>query len=284
MNDVRACPVCGAVATQLACVKNGYDHVACDCGSVYVSTPIDANAVDPTVDGHSNPFYALPATMKVRWLRRTIAPGRLLEVGCGNGAFLTAAQAAGFDVQGIEPDQTRAEFTERRLGVAVERGLIENTQLPDAGFDVVYCCDLLAHFPDPARALQQIRRVLAPRGTLFVEAGLLGGFRRYWLGRMPASAAPKHRWYPTRGGLCRLLDDHGFEVSRVRCFGLAAQALTDQLVYGIARRLAAPRSESSRPTALDRYANFMRYRVGALIPAALGPSTAFVLARKAAGS
>src|SRR5688500_9126610 len=36
--------------------------------------------------------------------------GRLLDIGCGNGAFLAAAREAGYDVHGIDFDRKSVQF------------------------------------------------------------------------------------------------------------------------------------------------------------------------------
>ena len=45
-------------------------------------------------------------------------------------------------------------------------GDIEGMPFPDSEFDAVVCTEVLEHVPNPSRALEEIRRVLKPRGVL----------------------------------------------------------------------------------------------------------------------
>jgi ubiquinone/menaquinone biosynthesis C-methylase UbiE len=53
-------------------------------------------------------------------------------------------------------------------GVSFQRMDAEFLELPDASFDVVLCALGLMYFPDPSRALAEMRRVLKPGGRLVV--------------------------------------------------------------------------------------------------------------------
>src|SRR5712671_4722279 len=87
-----ACIVCGGRSTHVAWSENGYQSRACECGALYISPRPAAGAIDTARDSHPDSFYALPARTKLRWLARHVGPGRLLEVGAGEGDFLAAAR------------------------------------------------------------------------------------------------------------------------------------------------------------------------------------------------
>jgi SAM-dependent methyltransferase len=46
---------------------------------------------------------------------------------------------------------------------------ITDLKFPDGSFDVVVCISILEHVPDPLRAIQELRRVLAPGGKIWVQ-------------------------------------------------------------------------------------------------------------------
>ena len=166
------CAVCGGVSRRVVWRENGYEGRACRCGTVYTAPP-PRDAIDPTIDSHPDSYYAAAARRRVRWIKRYRTSGRLLEIGCGEGHFLSAAQAAGYDVAGIEPEPGRAGRAAERLGVHVECARLESCRLGRARFDIVYHCDLLSHFADPVGALQKMQGLLAPHGVLAFEVGLL---------------------------------------------------------------------------------------------------------------
>jgi SAM-dependent methyltransferase len=99
--------------------------------------------------------------------RRTPAPGRLLVVGCGSGreAMLLGA-ALGAETVGVDLDPR----FDRNARAAVTLRVMDAEQLEfdDGSFDVVHSFHMLEHVANPARALDEMRRVLAPGGTFCV--------------------------------------------------------------------------------------------------------------------
>jgi glycosyltransferase involved in cell wall biosynthesis/2-polyprenyl-3-methyl-5-hydroxy-6-metoxy-1,4-benzoquinol methylase len=108
-----------------------------------------------------------------------LAPGRkVLDVACGAGDFLEVAARDGHQVAGIDISPVAIEVARRKLPAADLRcGVAESLPFESGAFDVVTCLGSLEHFLDIPRALAEMRRVVAPRGTLLVivpNRGYLG--------------------------------------------------------------------------------------------------------------
>ena len=101
--------------------------------------------------------------------RHARPPGRLLDLGCGDGTLLYLAERDGWTVRGVElfPEQTR--LLRERLGLRVETADITSYQGEPASCDVVVLTHVLEHLPDPVGALATIRGLLAPRGVGVLE-------------------------------------------------------------------------------------------------------------------
>jgi len=97
----------------------------------------------------------------------TAAPGRVLEVGCGTGAFAARIQHALPEAELIATDQ-RQRFVEltRERGVTARLADVEDLPYDDGSFDVVAAMWMLYHVPDLHRGLAEIARVLRPGGLL----------------------------------------------------------------------------------------------------------------------
>lgn len=78
----------------------------------------------------------------------------------------------------------------------------------DGAFDLVLCTEVLEHVPDPDVALDELRRVLRPIGTLVLTTPLTWGVH---------AARDYQRW--TRSGLQRILAAHGFDLTECRARG-----------------------------------------------------------------
>ncbi len=101
-------------------------------------------------------------------------PIRLLEIGCGTGVVLRhlKTKAHGDSVF------TGADISEKLLatahalgeGTGIQWHKTEGTKLPypAESFDIVLMHTLLSHVPEPADALREARRILAPKGRLII--------------------------------------------------------------------------------------------------------------------
>jgi SAM-dependent methyltransferase len=94
---------------------------------------------------------------------------RMLRV---NGARRTAKTAARKLLQldaGYAQELKRQLRLQRLPRLRVLQMDAAAMSFPDASFDFVYCYSVFHHLPDPAAALAEIRRVLAPGGVAFVS-------------------------------------------------------------------------------------------------------------------
>jgi len=126
---------------------------------------------------------------------------RLLEVGCGNGLFITAAYQAGAQAYGVEPTQDGfygetfaiAKDLAARMGMqedAIQDAPGERLPFPPNSFDVVYSCNVLEHVQDPSVVLQEMSRVLKPGGMLHLTVPNYGSFWEghyvlFWIPYLP---------------------------------------------------------------------------------------------------
>jgi ubiquinone/menaquinone biosynthesis C-methylase UbiE len=98
---------------------------------------------------------------------------KVLEIGVGMGAdFLRwvrgGARATGVDLTERAVTLTRRRLAEEGLDADVRVADAEHLPFPDGAFDIVYSWGVLHHTPDPALALAEAGRVLAPGGQLKV--------------------------------------------------------------------------------------------------------------------
>jgi len=148
-------------------------------------------------------------------------PGeRVLDLGCGAGAFLTALREAGADPVGVEIAEAAAE---RARATGVEVRLLEpDGTLPfgHGEFDLVWCSEVLEHVPDVLALLQETRRVLKRGGRLLATVPYHGRFQAaaIALTRFEAHFDPlgQHVRFFTRRSLASTLDAAGFEGSWIR--------------------------------------------------------------------
>jgi 2-polyprenyl-3-methyl-5-hydroxy-6-metoxy-1,4-benzoquinol methylase len=98
--------------------------------------------------------------------------GRVLDVGCGEGAWAGSLRARGAAaLVGIEPNPRAATVAADRYDV-VHLGAVESAALADLGgeaFDLVLFADVLEHLVDPWAVLRQARSWVADEGVLGIS-------------------------------------------------------------------------------------------------------------------
>ena len=95
--------------------------------------------------------------------------GYLLDVGCGEGAFLGLAQKKEWQVSGTELSAFAAHYASKTLNTDIFCGDLLSVHFGENFFDVVTMWHVLEHVNDPKKYLSEIHRILKP-GGLFVLA------------------------------------------------------------------------------------------------------------------
>ena len=107
------------------------------------------------------------------WLRELLQyrlpPGRVLELGCAHGGFVSLLSAAGFDAAGLELSPWVVEFARRTFGVRVYLGPLEDQPLEPASLDVIAAMDVIEHLADPARTIERCASLLVDDGVLVLQ-------------------------------------------------------------------------------------------------------------------
>ena len=101
------------------------------------------------------------------------AMGRLVDVGTGTGRMLAllaeqAETATGIDRSPEMLRLARAKLDGSAVPVHLMQGDVARLPLADASADTVVIHQLLHYLPDPAQALDEVARILAPGGRLLV--------------------------------------------------------------------------------------------------------------------
>lgn len=150
-----------------------------------------------------------------------LEPGRLLDVGCGEGFWGSLFAELGYSVCGLDPS---ADFIaagrEKYPDITLKVGVAEEPPF-ESEFDVIFC-RTLPHFyaPDlrPARPMvEALTSLLSPSGTLLISvySDLSGSAR--------ASLGGKPHWHHTLEALTRTIESAGVTIWRTLSHGKYVQ-------------------------------------------------------------
>ncbi len=210
-------------AETFRCTSGGHGDftniVQCrDCGLIYQNPREKAAAIEDQYSQVEDPVYERETSGRIRTFSKLLdrlegyrAPGRLADVGCYTGVFLSVARQRGWQVTGIEPSRWAAGKARAR-GIEVVNAPFRNSGLAPAAFDVVTLWDVIEHLDNPLADLRAVRGLLRPGGILGMSTmdadslfARLAGGRWPWYMRM-------HFFYFTRDSITRLLHAAGFQV------------------------------------------------------------------------
>jgi 2-polyprenyl-3-methyl-5-hydroxy-6-metoxy-1,4-benzoquinol methylase len=138
--------------------------------------------------------------------------GRLLDVGCGIGAFLHVMKEKGWQVEGVEPD----EETRKRAKALFQLSLKESADLFDfaaSSFDAITLWHVLEHVHDLHNYVEQLKLLLKKNGKIFIavpnyqslDANI---YRLKWA----AYDVPRHLYHFTPKAIKVLMQQHGLKV------------------------------------------------------------------------
>lgn len=100
-----------------------------------------------------------PRVFDVVWAElASLAPGRVLEVGCGQGEFAQRVADAGIAVVAVDRSERMVALTRGR-GVDARIADVQALPFADGAFDVSVASFMLYHVPDIHRGLAELARV-----------------------------------------------------------------------------------------------------------------------------
>jgi SAM-dependent methyltransferase len=174
-------------------------------------------------------------------VRAVVPSGRLLDVGCHVGNLVEAANAAGFDAEGIDLDPV-ATAEARRLGRAVLTGRLEDLE---GTYDAVVMSALLEHILDLRSFVGHVERLLAPNGHAFVYVPYHRGLMPRLMGQNWMGWAPnQHVWHFSPRSLIRVVH----EASPLRLVRYTTKGVIEPPSTGVKGRVKKAVDKLSRAT------------------------------------
>ena len=150
-------------------------------------------------------------------MRRNVK--NLIDIGCGNGAFLAMFHKAAPDVKlsGLDLSGEMVAQSRKRLpGADIVEGDAENMPFADKTFGAVSCHMSIHHHPHPDKSLSEMYRILEKNGTVLINEltgpAPLRKFMNWWFTKWPTG---DHAVY-SRAEMEDMLRKTGFEHVRSR--------------------------------------------------------------------
>ena len=145
-----------------------------------------------------------------RQISNRVPGGRLLDVGCGIGAFLESMQGE-FELWGLDiSDYAISRCHERLPGATLAAGSLSEGIPWDVTFDAITAINVFEHLEEPLRAAQVVRRHLRPGGLLVAHLPTIGNRLQAALYRGSYDQDPTHIYRPSGKEFTRVVESAGF--------------------------------------------------------------------------
>jgi len=167
---------------------------------------------------------------------RLPARARILDAGCGSGRNMVELARHG-TVTGVELSDTSVCLArDRGVGEVIAGSVLEMPFPPDS-FDLAVSLDVIEHLEDDLGALRELRRTVAPGGSLLVT---VPAYPWLWSGHDEINH--HYRRY-TRRSLQRVAEQAGWEQVRTTYFN--SLLLPVAILLRVLDRLSTKTTESS---------------------------------------
>lgn len=162
-----------------------------------------------------------PRLIKIARLIQKLSPGKLLDIGCGDGGFSCQFLREGWEVWGVDLSEEQLQKARTKGVQAHWQDVSHGLDFPDGSFTTVVASEVIEHLVDTDRLLEEIWRVLKPNGTLLLTTANLASLNNRL--RLPLGMYPTFMDYSVREGvghvryytmpiLRRQLVGHGFVI------------------------------------------------------------------------
>jgi 2-polyprenyl-3-methyl-5-hydroxy-6-metoxy-1,4-benzoquinol methylase len=144
---------------------------------------------------------------------RPLGKKRILDFGCGAGAFLLRMKHRGWAVTGLDFSDATVERLRVELGLHALGGTLPHPALAPNSFDLVTLWHSLEHVHQPLETLREVHRLLSPGGQVLVavpniESLAFARFGADWFGL----DVPRHLTHFAPATLKKMLENAGFHI------------------------------------------------------------------------
>jgi SAM-dependent methyltransferase len=140
---------------------------------------------------------------------------KLLDYGCGTGAFLKEMQSDGWNVFGIEPD----DYAREKASSLINQEVYCPVKIHDFeknSFEVITLWHVLEHVHDLHETLAQLHNILTESGLIIIAVpNHLSGDASHYNSSWAAYDVPRHLYHFNPTSLQKLLGLHGLKIVKV---------------------------------------------------------------------
>lgn len=169
--------------------------------------------------------------------------GKVLDVGCGGGQYLSSVKEKGWETYGVDTSKLAIENA-TKLGAKTFLGQLKDAKFEDNTFDVVTIREALEHVHNPTEVVNEMYRILKPEGHLIILVPNVSSmnskiFRSSW----NHLDVPRHLYHFNEKSLKNILSKIGFGKIKFYQepwggFNFSINLITKNKIYGLIEKTA----------------------------------------------
>jgi len=150
---------------------------------------------------------------KIKLISTYVSRGTILDYGCGTGMFLSACKSSGWDVVGLEPDDSARKIaSDQYLSVYSNKENV-NAFIKEKQFDAITLWHVLEHVTDMTETLLLFKTKLKKDGVLIIAVPNHVShdavyYKEFWA----AYDVPRHLHHFDLKSMTSLLENNGFKL------------------------------------------------------------------------
>lgn len=238
MITLSACPICDSPALKhyLSCKDHTVSHETFElqqctaCGFVLTNPRPDKNELahyyrsenyishSDTSSGLLPRIYRTARRLTLAWKyelieRHTLTkPKKLLDYGCGTGAFLDECARKKLSVTGVEPSPEARTTAIRKTKAPI----FPDLATVDDSYDAITLWHVLEHVPELHQTILKLKTLLNENGTMFIAVPNLQSpdakkYKENWAGY----DVPRHLWHFSRDTMGRVINKHHLKIEAI---------------------------------------------------------------------
>jgi 2-polyprenyl-3-methyl-5-hydroxy-6-metoxy-1,4-benzoquinol methylase len=151
--------------------------------------------------------------------------GKILDIGCGRGWFLTEAKKRGWEIYGTEYSEAAIELCKEN-GINMKAGKLEKSTFNNEMFDVITSFEVIEHINNPIEEMKNIHSFLRQGGLFYFTTPNFNSILRYYLkSDYDVIGYPEHLSYYTRKTINKLMLNSGFRLNKFLSTGFSITRL-----------------------------------------------------------
>lgn len=202
---------------------------------------------------------------KLKFIEKYSKIGKLFEIGCSNGYFLSLARSNGWQVNGIDFSNYAIKRARKKYSLQLSSGFAETMKINKQTYDAVVMWDTIEHLADPYLVLKNTHKLLKSNGRLFLSTGITDDLlNKATAGYSMWYVPPLHLYFFSFKSLNNILRLSGFKVISIFKSNALSNPYIDTFSYysTVAKQLVSKIKLNSKPSPLGY--NLKRSNIGTI--------------------